>query len=465
MEGRWLGAGLVAVGVSASLSAGCAERLRPEGGPADKARFDEGSVEAALILRAANTLSHPVLDDEVGLDRRAADNIVATRAGDDGVEGTEDDTPFATLEALDAVSYVGPVALQSLYDYAYALWGGTVHGYDEGSEEAVLILGVANGEAHDALEERVGLSALAACSVFGGRVGPDGVAETGDDTPYDSLVALASQVFVDGAAFDALYAYALEQASLEDCPPDTILSSDGVSRFTTLADALAGSPAGTVLDVCEGTFYGDRLIARDVTLRGRGVGATVLHQPGRYALMSVRGTVTLRALTLRGPGADAEVGGGSVVVGETHALVAEDVRFTEIYNGAMSVSHGDVSLTDVTFDNNTSANADSAAIRLSASTLTGERVAFVDNATIASGSAGALYADQSEIVLDEATFHGNDGDDIGAVYLYYSSLIARDTDFGAGASDNLGGDLSIQGTIYHFDEDVSVACEDVCEAL
>jgi len=63
----------------------------------------------ALILAVANdaTLDFATLDDDVGLDRRAASGIVDRR-------------PFASIEALDAVPYVGDSALARLHAYAVA---------------------------------------------------------------------------------------------------------------------------------------------------------------------------------------------------------------------------------------------------------------------------------------------------------------------------------------------------------
>jgi phosphatidylserine/phosphatidylglycerophosphate/cardiolipin synthase-like enzyme len=62
----------------------------------------------ALVNDPATTVE--LLDDDVGLDARAARNLIAER-------------PFADLDEVDAVSYVGASALQRLIDYALA------HGY------------------------------------------------------------------------------------------------------------------------------------------------------------------------------------------------------------------------------------------------------------------------------------------------------------------------------------------------
>lgn len=70
--------------------------------------------DAAIILDVANTASASVLDDDVGLSSRTVRNIVAARAN----------APFATLDDLDAVPYVGPISLGKLLDY------GTYSGSD-----------------------------------------------------------------------------------------------------------------------------------------------------------------------------------------------------------------------------------------------------------------------------------------------------------------------------------------------
>lgn len=82
--------------------------------PGDELRAD-GSVDPTCepvvheILELANTASAEVLRQDVGLDIRAVDAITSTR-------GT---APFTQLADLDAITYVGPVALRRMYDYLY----------------------------------------------------------------------------------------------------------------------------------------------------------------------------------------------------------------------------------------------------------------------------------------------------------------------------------------------------------
>lgn len=51
-----------------------------------------------------------------GLHRRASNNLAAARDGEDGVFGTEDDTLFSNIDEVDAVSWVGPVAIRQLVE-------------------------------------------------------------------------------------------------------------------------------------------------------------------------------------------------------------------------------------------------------------------------------------------------------------------------------------------------------------
>src|SRR6185436_19835721 len=84
---------------------------------------------AALNLAPADTarvldfVNYPgtdkaLLDNAVGLDERAAQNIILKRNGADKVAPSADDQPFATLIALDAISYVTDTALQKLAAYS-----------------------------------------------------------------------------------------------------------------------------------------------------------------------------------------------------------------------------------------------------------------------------------------------------------------------------------------------------------
>jgi endonuclease/exonuclease/phosphatase family metal-dependent hydrolase len=83
------------------------------GGKADSIfGVEEGTPEARAILRLVNEADFATLDDDVRLDKRAAQGIVERRQeADDGLAG------FQTLAELDAVPFVGRTAFEHLRDY------------------------------------------------------------------------------------------------------------------------------------------------------------------------------------------------------------------------------------------------------------------------------------------------------------------------------------------------------------
>jgi len=118
-------AALVALLAAAFAAAGCGEDEPGEGvssdgeldsalpnGKADSP-YSDCQLDAVLLL-----VNDPKVDADVlkaaGVHSRAVRNLMDRRAGKDLVAGTEDDTFFADLEAVDAVPYVGAAALSQL---------------------------------------------------------------------------------------------------------------------------------------------------------------------------------------------------------------------------------------------------------------------------------------------------------------------------------------------------------------
>ncbi len=91
--------------------------------------------EAAEVLVVANSASLIELDQDAGLDARAASNIVAAR-------------PLADTDELAAVSYVGASALELLLDYS-AVWEPTE---EEATEEEACSLTIATSSDDDATD-------------------------------------------------------------------------------------------------------------------------------------------------------------------------------------------------------------------------------------------------------------------------------------------------------------------------
>ena len=94
-------------------------------GKTDTGGIMEGSPEALGVLKLVNVANLKTLDDPtsiggVGLQSLAANNIVDYRNGADLIQGTTDDNLFATLQELDDIPYVGPIAFARLLAFARA---------------------------------------------------------------------------------------------------------------------------------------------------------------------------------------------------------------------------------------------------------------------------------------------------------------------------------------------------------
>jgi DNA uptake protein ComE-like DNA-binding protein len=201
--------------------------LNPSDEPSSDARGaqfarDLSAAEEFAVLSLANTASAETLDEDVALDVRAARGIVAQR-------------PFDTTDQLDAVPYVGPVALIKLLDYAREsglLDGGNVlvHGVEEGSPTALSILRLANTASFGQLDDEVGLDRRAATNILATR----------DEGAILSLAALDAVSWVGASAFERLSEYAHLTAGRLD--PNDIDCGDRVHQgdvqITDIADAV-----------------------------------------------------------------------------------------------------------------------------------------------------------------------------------------------------------------------------------
>jgi|GEM_PF-3107536 len=148
----------------------------------------EGSDEAAAILLLVNLGDYALLDDVVGLNSQAADNIAAARFL----------APIASLVELDAVSYVGASAFSTLLDYVVdeglVLPQVFVHGLSSQSITAFDVLELVNSATLEALDELVELDSRAAANIVTAR----------DIAPLTSLTELDAIGYVGPSAFGAL---------------------------------------------------------------------------------------------------------------------------------------------------------------------------------------------------------------------------------------------------------------------
>ena len=164
----------------------CSQKGGDSGG--DDLRFDddlveldpsrsswEGTAEGVGLVEFINdeTTTFELLDITVGLDRRAAGNLIAHRDGGDRSWGTTDDDVYNSVDEIDAVRFVGPRTIDRMIDYAAK--SGWVPGsedilgiYDGVSftvEQADATLKLTNSLTIDQLDDELGLHARAAESI------------------------------------------------------------------------------------------------------------------------------------------------------------------------------------------------------------------------------------------------------------------------------------------------------------
>ncbi|MFP2904777.1 proprotein convertase P-domain-containing protein [Pyxidicoccus sp. 3LFB2] len=153
----------------------------------------------AFLNDPSTTLA--VLDQEVPLNALAAQNLMAWRAGPDGVAHTGDDRTFVTIDQVDDVPYVGPAALADLEWYARGTGRvadlpldasvGVFDGLAFNLAEARRVIKVANTESGTSLQTVYGLSPLAVQSLLAAR-------------PIVHMVELSRLPNVDGATLQQL---------------------------------------------------------------------------------------------------------------------------------------------------------------------------------------------------------------------------------------------------------------------
>jgi hypothetical protein len=161
-------------------------------------------------IRAAGVLSFvngpdatlEVLDEDVGLDARAARGIVRHVRGRDNRLGTRDDDPFDTLAELDAIPYVGQAAFDRLDAYVRAHFDPAIviEGVGMTPGQAQAIVALANTASLETLDDDVGLDARAASRIVSAR-------------PIAGIEALAAVPYVGRNALTALRDYVASRPS------------------------------------------------------------------------------------------------------------------------------------------------------------------------------------------------------------------------------------------------------------
>lgn len=191
------------LGIAASTFA-CAVESATEPGEPTEGSFEEVVVseqEVGIVLAFLNDPATDLetLDVRVGLEARAAENLIAHRNGADGVYPSADDDLYGTLAEVDAVPYVGDVALGQIRTWAIdhaPLPAEYVEGVQFTSEQVTAVVWGVNHATVSELDVEVGLSSQAAQNLVAAA-------------PYQSVTSIGAIAYVGPSALSTLKDYAV----------------------------------------------------------------------------------------------------------------------------------------------------------------------------------------------------------------------------------------------------------------
>ncbi len=211
----------------------------------------------------------------------------------------------------------------------------------------------------------------------------------------------------------------LDDDGSADGPTLTVCAS-GSADYQTIADAIAGAPAGAVLALCAGT-YPERIAieGKPLTIRGvSGASATIIDGGGHGVTVAVRDTgnggVTIERLTIRG-GANSGSGGGVRCEASGLRLTSDVLRDNRGAGGGGLFSTGcEIEVTDTSFADNDGGDRGGGALLLetdgevSGCKLTGNQAVYGGGVAVVGGT---VTISGSELRQNMAELRG------GAVYL------------------------------------------------
>lgn len=195
---------------------------------AEDEAFDSGdfgltvsSADAAALLTFVNHESTTAgfLDNDLKLDTRAVKGIFAHRNGPDGRLDTADDDLFDSVAELDAISYVGDVALSKMLAWALAHPLNTpelVEGVAFTSEQVAAVVWGVNQTTSDELDGQAGLDTRAANNLLAKK-------------PFTTIAQMGAVAYVGTSALSLLRDFSDEWAAKRAGTPTLAGTYDGVS--------------------------------------------------------------------------------------------------------------------------------------------------------------------------------------------------------------------------------------------
>lgn len=363
----------------------------------------EGSPAAVAMLVLANSLSQVDLDDAVGLDSRAARNIVAAR----------ESAAIATLTDLDGISYVGASAFDQLYAYGLA----TGHIREGGCSDG--LVWIAGGGEY-------------ASPGTAARAAADG------DIVYVCAGSWTEQVTID----TAIQLVGLEGAA------DTVIDADATGSTLTVNVAGAtvsgvtltggrgagsGSMTGGGVHVDSGA---DGFVLRDAIVSGN-----TAHAGGGLALEA---DVTLERVTVSENSASGDYGYGGGIVVYQAVLTGVDLVVSDNVaerGGGLYLYHSgsEVELDGGEISRNESTDGYGGGVFASGPMQLTDTLL---DANVSDRGAAVYLLGDTTVTLHGAVLTRNvAGSGNGAFALSRGTLLSVDADWGSGVQDNNPSDL------------------------
>lgn len=381
----------------------------------------EDSGDAIIALYLANSLDQDTLDFDVTLDSRAAANIVTTRAGADGVEGTSDDVVFETIEQLDAVSYVGASAMDDLVAYGsdIGLTGEVTLGVLVGSVEEEAVLYLANNLSQDALDNDVRLDSRAASNIVAAGT-------------ISSLSQFDGLGYVGNSAMSKMLSFA-----------DGMLAGDGIvlrdgTAYDTLQDAVDAG-GSLYIDLYKGTYQaGETTIADTLIITGYADGGTVLDGGGSSRVLNISaGSPCFYDMEIIN-GAPTSSGytedGGAVAISGNGSVLFDNVDFTDnvgYFGGAIysTGSTGSLTISNSSLSGNEATGLGGAIYSYGDVTLSGVNL---QGNTAGGGAAVRLfdgYGVTPHLSISDSTVYDNANSYWGSIALSNATMTTSNVDF------------------------------------
>lgn len=217
--------------VSLVALAACSAEVGTDGsdldGSSQPITLPQHEIDQVVQFLNAPTTTQAVLDDEVGLDSRAAENLIFHRNGLDAVYPSADDNTYDNLEEVDRVAFVGNSALLKLRDFAVAnspAQAEIVEGVQFSSTQAAAVVWGVNHASLQELDVTVGLTSSASEALI-------------ENAPYASVTEMGAVLYVGGAALASLRNHAARWGAEMAAPATSQAGNyDGIEFDQTTAE-------------------------------------------------------------------------------------------------------------------------------------------------------------------------------------------------------------------------------------